>query len=206
MTRIANSGRRGRTYSSQLRAQQAQETRARILDATGPLMARGVASLSIPAVAREAGVSVATVYRHFATKQQLIEAIYPHVMRRAAINQPPPPGSISELRDGVRWYLVHLNSLDDQARTVMASGAADEVRRAGMPNRVAVFRGLADSVEPKLRDSDRDRLARILVVLTQSASLRMWHDHLGLSIDEVAEEIDWLVKAAIAAAQGRRGR
>jgi hypothetical protein len=30
----------------------------------------------------------------------------------------------------------------------------------------------------------------------------MWHDHLGLSVDEVAEEIDWLVKAAIAAAQG----
>ncbi len=59
--------------------------RSRILDATGPLMARGVARASpIPAVAREAGVWVPTVYRHFATKQQLIEAIYPHVMRRAA--------------------------------------------------------------------------------------------------------------------------
>jgi AcrR family transcriptional regulator len=206
MTRIANSGGRGRAYRSQLRADQAQETRARILDATTPLMARGAASLSIPAIAREAGVSVPTVYRHFATKQQLIEAIYPHVMQRAAINQPPPPRSISELRDGVRSYLAHLDSLDDQARAVMASGAADEVRRASMPNRVAVFRGLADSVEPKLADADRDRLARLLVVLTQSSSLRMWHDHLGLSINEVAEEIDWLVKAAIAAAQGRNGK
>jgi AcrR family transcriptional regulator len=204
MTRIVNG--RTRPYRSQLRAEQAEETRARILDATTPLMARGIASLSIPAVAREAGVSVPTVYRHFATKQQLIEAIYPHVMRRAAINQPAPPRSISELRDFVRWYLVHLDSLDDQARAVMASGASDEVRRATMPNRVAVFRELADSVEPKLADGDRDRLARLLVVLTQSASLRMWHDHLGLSIDEVAEEIDWLVKAAIAAAQGRKGR
>lgn len=204
MTRIANGG--ARTYRSQLRAEQAEETRARILDATGPLMARGVASLSIPAVAREAGVSVATVYRHFATKQQLIEAIYPHVMRRAAINQPPPPRSISELRDGVRWYLAHLDSLDEHARAVMASGAADEVRRATMPNRLAVFRGLADSVEPKLADADRDRLTRLLVVLTQSSSLRMWHDHLGLSVEEVADEIEWLVKAAIAAAKGRKGR
>lgn len=206
MTRISNSGGRGRTYRSQLRAEQAQETRARILDATTPLMARGAASLSIPAIAREAGVSVPTVYRHFATKQQLIEAIYPHVMRRAAINQPPPPRSISELRDGVRSYLAYLDSLDDQARAVMASGAADEVRRATMPNRVAVFRRLADSVEPKLADADRDRLARLLVVLTQSSSLRMWRDHLGLSINEVAEEIDWLVKAAIAATQGRKGK
>jgi AcrR family transcriptional regulator len=202
MTRIVNSG--TRTYRSQLRAKQAEETRARILDATTPLMARGVASLSIPAVAREAGVSVATVYRHFATKQQLVEAIYPHVMRRAVINQPPPPRSISELRDRVRWYLARLDSLDDQARAAMASGAADELRRASMPNRVAVFRGLADSVEPKLADADRDRLARLLVVLTQSSSLRMWHDHLGLSVEEVAEEIDWLVKAAIAAFTGRK--
>jgi AcrR family transcriptional regulator len=204
MTRIANRG--GRTYRSQLRAEQAQETRARILDATTPLMARGVASLSIPAVAREAGVSVPTVYRHFATKQQLIEAIYPHVMRQAAINQPPPPRSISELRASVRWYLAHLDSLDDQARAAMASGASDEMRRASMPKRVAMFRGLADSVEPKLAEADRDRLARLFIVLTQSSSLRMWHDLLGLSFDEVAEEIDWLVKAAIAAAPGRKRR
>jgi AcrR family transcriptional regulator len=204
MTRIVNGG--GRTYRSQLRAEQAEGTRARILDATTPLMARGVASLSIPAVAREAGVSVATVYRHFATKQELIEAIYPHVMRQAAKNQPPPPRSISELRDYGRWYLAHLDSLDDQARAAMASGASHELRRAGMPQRVALFRALADSVEPRLADADRDRLARLLVVLTQSASLRMWHDHLGLSVDEVADEIDWLVKAAIQASARKEER
>ena len=190
----------------ELRAEQAEETRARILDATGPLMARGAVSLSIPAVAREAGVSVATVYRHFATKQHLIEAIYPHVMRRAAVSQPPPPRSISELRDGVRGYLEYLNSLDEQARAAMASAAAEEVRRASMPQRVAIFRELADSVEPKLAEVDRDRLARLLVVLTQSAALRMWHDHLGLSVDEVADEIDWVARAIIAAAKGRKGR
>jgi AcrR family transcriptional regulator len=204
MTRVVNGA--TRIYRSQLRAEQAEETRARILDATGPLMARGAASLSIPAVAREAGVSVATVYRHFSNKQQLIEAIYPHVMRRATINQPPPPRSISELRNGVRWYLAHLDSLDEQARAVMASGAADEVRRASMPQRVAVFRGLADSVEPKLADADRDRLTRLLVVLTQSSALRMWHDHLGLSVEEVADDIDWVVKATIQALAGRKGR
>jgi hypothetical protein len=127
-------------------------------------------------------------------------------MQRAATNRPPPPRSISELRDYGRWYLEHLDSLDDQARAAMASGASDELRRASMPDRVAVFRAVADSVEPRLAEADRDRLARLLVVLTQSASLRMWHDHLGLSVDEVADEIDWLVRAAIAAAHESKGR
>jgi AcrR family transcriptional regulator len=52
---------------NELRAAQAQATRARILEATVNVMARGVASVSIPAVAREARVSVPTVYRHFGT-------------------------------------------------------------------------------------------------------------------------------------------
>jgi AcrR family transcriptional regulator len=204
MTRIAN--RKGRAYTSTLRAEQAQETRSRILDATIPLMARGIATLSIPAVAREAGVSVPTVYRHFATKQQLIEAIYPHVLRRAAVNQPPPPRSLSDLRDGVRAYLEHLDSFDDQARAAQASPAADEMRRASMPRRLAIFGDLVDSVDPKLARADRDRVVHLLVVLSTSSALRTLRDHLGLSVDEVAEEIDWLVRAIIAAAQRKMGR
>jgi AcrR family transcriptional regulator len=204
MTRIAN--RSARPYTSQLRAVQVQETRARILDATVPLMTRGIARLSIPAIAREAGVSVPTVYRHFATKQELIEAIYPHVLRRVAVNQPPPPRSLSELRDGVRAYLEHLDSFDDQSRAAQASPAAEEMRRASMPRRLAVFGDLVDSVDPKLARPDRDRVVHLLVVLSTSAALRTLRDHMGLSVDEVADEIDWVVRAVISAAQARKGR
>jgi len=65
MTRIADAG---RPYNNELRAQQAEATRSRILDATIRVMAGGVGTLSIPDVAREAGVSVPTIYRHFGTK------------------------------------------------------------------------------------------------------------------------------------------
>ena len=51
MTRIANTA-ATREYRSELRAQQADETRARILDATGRVMAGGITTISIPAVAR----------------------------------------------------------------------------------------------------------------------------------------------------------
>ena len=69
---------RSRPYRSELREEQAESTRSRILDATMRVMGRGVASLSIPAVAREAGVSTPTVYRHFGTKHDLLDALYPH--------------------------------------------------------------------------------------------------------------------------------
>lgn len=204
MTRIANT--KPRTYGSPLRAQQAEETRERILDATVRVMARGLASLSIPDVAREAGVSIPTIYRHFGTKVDLLAAVYPHVVRRAGLHEQVPPRSLDKLRVGVRAYLDHIDSFDDLARAAMASPASREVRGINMMDRLAMFRPIAESVEPRLSEADRDRIARLLVVLTTSSSLRMWRDQLGLSADEAADEVDWVVRAAIASATPRKRR
>lgn len=201
MTRIVN---RTRPYRSQLREEQAEETRGRILDATVRVSADGPASLSIPAIAREAGVSVPTIYRHFGTKQDLLAAVYPHVVRRAGLDKLRPPRSIEELRDGVRAHFDRVESFDDLARAAMASPASAEVRALSMPDRLAVFRRIADTIKPRLAEPDRDRVARLLVVLTASSSLRMWRDHLGSSVDEAADDIDWIVQAAIAAARRAR--
>ena len=196
----------GRAYDSPLRAQQAEETRGRILDATVRVSARGLASLSVPDVAREAGVSVPTVYRHFGTKRDLLAAVYPHVLRRAGLDKLVPPRSMDELRDGVRAYFDRTDSFDDLVRAAMASPASDEVRRLNMPDRLGMFRRLADSIEPKLAKADRARIARLLAILVASSSLRMWRDHLGLSVDEAADDVDWIVRAAIAAASNRKDR
>src|SRR4026207_968260 len=124
MNRISNHP--VREYHSELRAQQAEETRARILEATARVMARGLATISIPAVAREAGVSVPTVYRHFGSKRELLAAIYPAPLRRAGVHDPPFPGSLDELRENVRVYAAHVGSFDELTRAAMASPASAE--------------------------------------------------------------------------------
>ena len=197
MSRIVDDLTRG--YRSELRAEQSDQTRARILDATVRVMARGLATLSIPAVAREARVSVPTIYRHFGTKQDLLAAVYPHVAGRAGRGQLPPPRSIDELRAGMRAYFDHLESLDDLARAAMASPGSDEVRRLTMPDRLALFRQVADSIVPRPSDADRERIARLLVILTASSALRMWRDQFGASVDEAVDDIDWMIRAAVAA-------
>ena len=198
MTRIATGT--VRAYRSQLRAQQAEETRARILDATGRVMARGLAHVSIPAVAREAGVSVPTIYRHFATKHDLLAAVYPHVIRRAGLDEVVLPGSMDELRQGLGAYFERTDSLGDLARAAMASPASDDVRRLNIPRRLAEFRRVADSIEPKPSEVNRDRIARLLVILTASSALRLWRDQLGSSVDEAADDVDWVLRAITSAA------
>jgi AcrR family transcriptional regulator len=203
MTRITNS--RARTYGSPLRAQQAEETRGRILDATVRVIAEGLAFVSVPHVAREAGVSVPTVYRHFATKRDLLAAVYPHAVRRAGMDEVVIPRSMDELRGGLRAYFERTDSFGDLARAAMASPAAEELRRINMPDRVAIFRRLADSIEPKPSKADRDRIARLLVILTASSALRLWRDQLGSSVEEAADDVDWVLRAAIASATSRNG-
>lgn len=159
--------------------------------------------MSIPAVAREAGVSVPTVYRHFATKRDLLAAVYPHSVRGAGLDELVRPRSMDELLGGLRTYFERTDSLGDLARVAMASPASEEVRALSMPDRLAMFRRIADSVVPKPSEADRDRIARLLVILTTSSALRMWRDHLGLTVDEAAEDVDWIVRAAIASATSR---
>lgn len=184
---------------NQVRAEQAEGTRVRILEATLRVMARGVASVSIPAVARETGVSVPTVYRHFGTKQDLLAAVYLHAVRRATPGEFSPPRSIDELRDGVRAIFQGLDTGDDLVRAAMASPAAAEARRMGMPARLEIYRRLADAIAPDVAQPDRARIARVLTILISSSALRLWRDHLGSSVEEAADDIEWVMRAAVAA-------
>jgi AcrR family transcriptional regulator len=199
MNRMANA--ETRTYQSKLRAEQAEETRHRILDAALRVMSTGLASLSVPAVAREAGVSVPTVYRHFGTKPDLLAQMYPHAARRAGLDRIPDPSSAGDVKGAVRALIERLDALGDLERAAFASPIADEVRHATMPSRFARLRRMAESIEPTLSGAELDRIARLLVVLISQSALRTWRDHLGVSADQAAEDVDWVLRAVIAAAR-----
>jgi AcrR family transcriptional regulator len=193
---------KARSYRSELRTRQAEETRHRILDATVRVMSRGLASTSIPAIAREAGVSIATVYRHFPSKRDLFEALYPHLVYRGKMAHLPLPESLDGFGPGLRRQFASLDALGDTERAAMASPAGAEARRSNMPRRIARTRQLADAIVPAGSTIDRERLTRLLVVLTGQAAFRTWRDDLGCSPDEAADDVEWAVRTLIGANGG----
>jgi AcrR family transcriptional regulator len=65
-----------RPYRSRLRAEQAAQTRLRILESAGLLFAeRGYAATTIDTIAAGAGVAVDTVYATFGTKKGILSAV-----------------------------------------------------------------------------------------------------------------------------------
>jgi AcrR family transcriptional regulator len=85
-----------RTYRSRLRADQAQETRRRVLEAALQLFVeRGYAGTTVAAVADQAGVSPETIYLALGGKRGLLEGV---------MDVTGPHGSVAE--DDQWWHMV----------------------------------------------------------------------------------------------------
>lgn len=190
--------RRGRrSYHSPLREQQAAATRDRILAALVRVMAEGVTELSVPAVAREAGVSVATVYRHFPDKEALLEALTPYFGRLSGMDERMEvPTDWPGFRALIRRLFAAYERFDELARAAMVSQLGRDAREKRLPARVEFSRAALANVAPDLDDEALERVNRLGLVLVSSASYRMY-EALGLTAEEAAEHVLWAIRTAI---------
>jgi hypothetical protein len=192
-----------RPYASDLRDQQAEATRVRILEALVRTMANGVAGLSIPAVAREAGVSIPTVYRHFGTKQGLVEALNPYVVAKGGLMPDKLPETFAEFQPIARQAFRNLAGMDLTLRAAMASELGQQVRQASMPRRLAMTREVIGRFAPDVPVAERDRLANLTLILMSTPSFHAYKDYLGLGPDGSAELVSWAVGTLIEGARHR---
>lgn len=112
----------------------AERNRVRVLEAARALFAERGESVQMPEVARAAGVGIGTVYRHFPSRQALIEAAAEH--RFAQIAQFAREECMDRLApgQGLRRYLNHVGDVlaADQGLTAAiqaARGAAESEPR-----------------------------------------------------------------------------
>ena len=104
-----------------------QRQRARLFAAAASVFARvGYAEASAEAISREAGMSKATFYEHFANKEECILALFDAAGRRVSEavssgTQIDIAGSTPEERvlGGVRAFLAAIEAYPDYARTLL---------------------------------------------------------------------------------------
>lgn len=180
-----------------LREEQRAATRRRILDALVRVMAEGPAAVSVPAVAAESGVSVPTIYRHFGDKAGLIAALTPYLGERLQLASVAVPESHADAEAFVHRLFRNLDRADPVVRAALASGAAPQAKRQSAEVRRAALEDLYRRLEPAMTDDDLDRLARLLVILTCSESLRLWQDRFDVGADDVADHVIWAIRTLL---------
>lgn len=181
-------------YHSSLRQEQMKRTREQILEGLIRAMARGMVDLSIPEVAREAGVSVPTVYRYFRTKRELIEALGLYILQKLGVANRQPPRNLEELIAGVKELSLRYEELDETMRAAAMSEFAYEARREVLPARLKMYEDALAPVSATLSLPDRMRLRNVVLVLCSTAMIRAFKDYLGLSGEETADNIAWAIR------------
>jgi len=187
-------------YHNNLRQEQMRRTREQILDALVRTIGQGVAGLSIPAVAREAGVSIPTIYRYFHNKQELVAALGGYLMQKMGMASLQPPRSLDDLLAISRYGFVKAEDMDEAIKIVAVSELGSQMRRDAMPLRIKMLEdALAAELAP-LNEQDRVRLRNIILVLTSSAMIRAFKEYLDLTGEAAADNVAWAVRLLVRAA------
>lgn len=87
----------------------AQRNRERILEVARQAFSRSGANTSLDDVAREAGVGPGTLYRHFPTREQLLEAVYRSEMEKLAAAEQKFAEELPPLEALRAWLLLFVD-------------------------------------------------------------------------------------------------
>ncbi|HKT02847.1 MAG TPA: TetR family transcriptional regulator [Rugosimonospora sp.] len=106
----------------------AQRNRDRLLEVAVRAFAQEGAEVTLEAVAKEAGVGIGTLYRHFPTREALVEAAYRTELARLCDGVPEllrhraPDRAMREWMDRFVGYMSTKRGMSDALRAVIASG------------------------------------------------------------------------------------
>ena len=107
----------------------AERNRARLLDAARAAFASGRKPVSLEQIARDSGVGIGTLYRHFPTREALVEALYRKELADLCASVDdllathPPDRALRAWMDRFADYVAAKREMADALRAVFASGA-----------------------------------------------------------------------------------
>ena len=106
----------------------AQRNRERLLDAAVRAFSQDGADVTLDAIAKDAGVGIGTLYRHFPTREALIEAAYRNELARLCdsvgelLATQPPDQALREWMDLFVDYMATKRGMADALKVVVAAG------------------------------------------------------------------------------------
>jgi len=180
------------TSRPSLREAQRAVTEQRILEALAALIDdEHPLEISMAAVAKRAGVSEPTLYRHFPTKRDLFAALAGYQFRTVAAGL--APASPDDLADAVRTVFLRSADMENVVRWTLAATDPQRVPRPNVQARLDMLRvalgGQADG------DDDTARfLLRTVLLLTSPMAWLYWKDYLGLDPEAAAATAGWAIK------------
>jgi AcrR family transcriptional regulator len=174
----------------------AERNRARLLDAARAAFASGQGPVTLEQIARDSGVGIGTLYRHFPTREALVEALYRQELADLCASvddllaQHSPASALRAWMDRFAGYVAAKREMADALRAVFAAGAVT-VSQAREELTAAVRTILeADGATGTLRDDVRpEDIVAMIVGMFTATSLAGGHEQLERMFDLLMDAV-----------------
>ena len=185
-----------------LRDDQRELTRRTILGAVIDLVAHGTLDeLSVPAVSRQSGVSVATIYRYFPTKDDLLTAAAAEPSRRTLVAASPRLPGDDDFAAFQRAMWTDFSQNLPLLRHQLASEAGRSMREARLAHSKEMLAGYIRSQGVSPNSAEGQRLMALLLLVSGPLGLVELHDRQALGIDEAIDVSLWATRTLIDASR-----
>jgi AcrR family transcriptional regulator len=187
-----------RVYSSPLRQRQQESTRQLIMEALADLIAEGrLHTLSVQDVADRAGISYASVYRHFPSREKLFEGLYEWGSERVRSQMPPTPRTLDDVPEWVRKSVAvaYRHAAVNQAVTAILTALdinPDSRRRRDLEVQKLVAVS-APNMSPRLKRQS----SAVIRYLAGSQAWATLGQRFGLDAEDTAAALGWVLEAFI---------
>jgi AcrR family transcriptional regulator len=172
----------------------AQRNRDKLLATAVDLFASSGHDVSLEAIAKKAGVGIGTLYRHFPTREALVEAAYRSEVDRLCdsaeelLHDHPPDQALAEWMDRFVSYAAAKRGMKGALQGVVASGSplfADA--REQLRGAIATLLDAGKAAGTIRKDADPEDVLRATGSVWQLSDEPGWQDQarriLGLLID-----------------------
>jgi AcrR family transcriptional regulator len=182
---------------SGLRKRQTELARDAILDSLlERLELEEPGDISLPQIARDAGLSVRTLYRYFPTRDALFDAAGEQIAARLGL-----PTEIDGA-DGISASFLsasaQLAKRPRLARALLRTTAGREVRTPNRSRRVEAIESALAELSAGLDDTQARHASAVMAYLCNSAAWITICDETGISADEARASVAWAIDVLVA--------
>ena len=189
-----------RAYDSSRRAEQARQTRRRILDAAVRMHRQGITEYE--PLADAAGVSAATVRKHFPNKETIFQGCTQHFFESFEPPALEAAAALSDPRERVARVASEMCRAHEETHDLIwhayAHAGASAALAGAIEGLADVVRAAAAVVVDGLDSSDVEREATRLRVraLLDTLTYRAFRVHAGLDVEATRHELTALLRSA----------
>jgi AcrR family transcriptional regulator/uncharacterized RmlC-like cupin family protein len=185
-----------RAYHSPLRQAQTQETRERILAAVGTWLQHDTnGDVTLDAIASEARIERRTVFRHFATKEALLEAFWVWVNLRVAPRVLPE--TLDDLLNAPRETFARFDDQEGVIRASLHTPTGRAMRSAVIDDRRRAFSAALREVTSSATPAERRRLTAVVHALYSAAAWETMRDYAGVTGAQAGDAASWAIEVLV---------